>query len=160
MYAMVLASGKASALLDWNNNYGEDPNKTVVFHCSNLPKDLFESTPTMTFSEIFANDVGQENAYGTMAGRIKAQPFTYCRISTDDVHGRIRAYVGEGDFTDDKVTTFGGYGVAHVKNLQQLLHYACKNGFEHHVAVNPSQTAAAVSEAFTNYLGWDVYNHQ
>src|SRR5262249_14319124 len=31
MLALVLASGKPSALVDWNNNYGEDPNKGVVF---------------------------------------------------------------------------------------------------------------------------------
>ncbi len=160
MYAMLLASGKASALLDWNNNYGEDPDKSVVFHCSNLPKDLFEEIPTMTFSDIFANDVGQENAYGTIAGRIKTQPFTFCRISTDDAHGKIRAYVGEGDFTNDKLSTFGGYGVAHVDNLQQLLRYSCRNGFEHHVAVNPDRIAAAVEDAFSNYLGWDVYYHK
>src|SRR3972149_6485648 len=41
MYALVLASGKASALVDWNNNYGDDPDKGVLFHCSNLPKDRF-----------------------------------------------------------------------------------------------------------------------
>ena len=41
MYAMVLASGRPSALLDWNNNYGDDPDKAVVFHCSNLPQDIF-----------------------------------------------------------------------------------------------------------------------
>src|SRR5690606_3738781 len=29
MYAMQLASGTPSALVDWNNNYADDPNKTV-----------------------------------------------------------------------------------------------------------------------------------
>jgi L-fucose isomerase-like protein len=42
MYMMTLASGTPSALLDWNNNYGSDPNKCVCFHCSNLPKSFFE----------------------------------------------------------------------------------------------------------------------
>ena len=37
MHALQLASGTPSALLDWNNNYGADPNKAVCFHCSNLP---------------------------------------------------------------------------------------------------------------------------
>ena len=41
MHALRLASGTPSALLDWNNNYGEDPNKAVCFHCSNLPKHFF-----------------------------------------------------------------------------------------------------------------------
>src|SRR5947199_8659012 len=41
MHAMGLASGTASALLEWNNNYGPDPNKAVWFHSSNLPKHFF-----------------------------------------------------------------------------------------------------------------------
>ena len=42
MYALTLASETPSALLDWNNNYGEDPNKAVCFHCSNLPERFFK----------------------------------------------------------------------------------------------------------------------
>src|SRR5207248_1826936 len=34
MHALRLASETPSALLDWNNNYGSDPNKAVCFHCS------------------------------------------------------------------------------------------------------------------------------
>ena len=34
MHALQLASETPSALLDWNNNYGNDPNKAVCFHCS------------------------------------------------------------------------------------------------------------------------------
>ena len=44
MHALALASQTPSALLDWNNNYGDDPNKAVCFHCSNLPKHFFEKT--------------------------------------------------------------------------------------------------------------------
>ena len=48
-----------------------------------------------------------------------------------------------------------------IPNLQDLLRYICENGFEHHVAANFSVTAAAaVYEAATKYLGWDVYYHQ
>ena len=42
MHALRLASETPSALLDWNNNYGDDPDKAVCFHCSNLPKHFFE----------------------------------------------------------------------------------------------------------------------
>src|SRR6202167_1972517 len=35
MYTLALASQTPSALLDWNNNYGENPDKAVCFHCSN-----------------------------------------------------------------------------------------------------------------------------
>jgi L-fucose isomerase-like protein len=160
MYAMALASGRPSALLDWNNNYGHDPDKGVIFHCSNLPKDFFADMK-MDYQEIIAGSVGKENTYGTVVGRILPNvPFTYCRVSTDDERGVIRAYLGEGQLTDDPLETFGGYGVVEIPNFQGLLQHICENGFEHHVAVNLSRCAAAVNEALSKYLGWDVYYHR
>ncbi len=166
MYALMLASGKPSAIVDWNNNYADDPDKGVVFHCSNLPKDIFvdetiavDDSPTMDYQAIIAGTVGKDNTYGTVVGRVRAAPFTYCRVSTDDLGGQVQAYLGEGELTNDPLKTFGGYGVVRVPNLQKLLHYICENGFEHHVAINLSQTAAAVDEAMSKYLGWDVYHH-
>jgi len=163
MYAMAQASGRPSALVDWNNNYGTDPDKAVIFHCSNLPKDIFvregEGKAVMDFQEIIAGSVGKENTYGTVVGRLAAAPFTYLRCSTDDEAGRIRAYVGEGELTDDPLTTFGGYGVAKIPRFQKLLAYICEEGFEHHVAVNPTRIAAGVKEALGKYLGWEVHEH-
>jgi L-fucose isomerase-like protein len=159
MYAMVQASGKPSGLVDWNNNYADDPDKCVLFHCSNFPQDLFGRKAVMDYNEILAGTVGRENTYGTLAGKLKPADFTYCRVSTDDRAGRIRSYVGEGEITKDPLTTFGGYGVARIPQLQGLLRHICANGFEHHVAINPARVAAVVEEAFTRYLGWDVYNH-
>jgi len=158
MYAMQLASGGPSALVDWNNNYGEDPDKGVVFHCSNLPKAFF-SDPRMDYQAIIAETVGKENTYGTVVGRVKAKPFTFCRVSTDDSWGAIRAYVGEGELTSDPLETFGGYGVVRIPDFQTLLHYICENGFEHHVAMNLSHSAAALTEALEKYMGWEVYQH-
>jgi L-fucose isomerase-like protein len=158
MYAMALASGKPSALVDWNNNYGDDPDKGVIFHCSNLPKAFFEDID-MSYQDIIAGTVGKENTYGTVVGRIKSGPFTYCRVSTDDAWGVIRVYLGEGQVTNDPLKTFGGYGVVHIPDFQGLLKHICENGYEHHVAVNRSQSAAAVSEALGKYMGWDVYYH-
>ncbi len=159
MLALQLASGSPSALVDWNNNYGPDPDKGVVFHCSNLPKDLFDPAPKMDYQEIIAGTVGKENTYGTIVGRLKAGPFTYCRVSTDDEWGDISVYLGQGALTDDPVDTFGGYGVVQIPDLQGLLHYICENGFEHHVAINLAQTASALDEALGKYLGWEVYYH-
>jgi L-fucose isomerase-like protein len=166
MYAMALASQKPSAIVDWNNNYGGDPDKAVIFHCSNLPRDIFmdetispDDIPVMDFQEIIAGTVGKENTYGTVVGRVRPSPFTYCRVSTDDLNGRIVAYVGEGKITDDPLNTFGGVGVVQIPRLQELLRYICDNGYEHHVAINLSQTASVVQEAFSKYLKWEVYNH-
>jgi L-fucose isomerase-like protein len=159
MLALQLASGTPSAIVDWNNNYGDDPDKGVVFHCSNLPKHFFAQTPTMDYQAIIAGSVGKENTYGTMEGRLTTGPFTFCRISTDDFRGTLSAYVGEGELTDDALDTFGGYGVIYVPNLQGLLQYICEEGFEHHVAINLSQTASALREALGKYLGWNVHHH-
>lgn len=159
MYALALASHTPSALLDWNNNYGEDPNKAVCFHCSNLPKHFF-SDVRMDYQEIIAGTVGRDNTYGTCVGRVRPSPMTFARFSTDDRTGRIRGYVGEGRFTDDELETFGGAGVVEIPHLQRLLHFICENGFEHHVAANLSGVADIVEEACTKYLGWDIHHHR
>ncbi len=167
MYAMALASQKPSAIVDWNNNYGDDPEKAVIFHCSNLPRDIFidetispQDIPVMDYQEIIAKTVGKENTYGTLVGRVRSSPFTYCRVSTDDLNGKIIAYVGEGELTNDPLTTFGGVGVVQIPHLQNLLQHICENGYEHHVAINLSQTSAVIQEAMTKYMGWEVYHHQ
>ncbi len=158
MYILQLASGTPSAIVDWNNNYGDDPDKAVIFHCSNLPKHFFEDFK-MDFQEIIATSVGKESTFGTVVGKLKAGPLTYCRVSTDDLHGRMRAYVGEGEITSDKLESFGGYGVVKIPALQKLMHYVCRNGYEHHVSVNRSHYGRAVVEALGNYKGWEVYHH-
>ena len=158
MHALALASETPSALLDWNNNYGEDPNKAVCFHCSNLPKHFFQDI-RMDFQEIIAGTVGKENTFGTVVGRVKPGAMSFARFSTDDTAGVMRGYVGEGNFTSDSLNTFGGVGVVQIPELQKLLHYICENGFEHHVAANFSTTAAAVHEAAVRYLGWQMYWH-
>ena len=159
MHALQLASGTPSALLDWNNNYGDDPDKAVCFHCSNLPKHFFRET-RMDFQAIIAGTVGRENTYGTCVGRVKSGPMSFARFSTDDRNGEIRGYVGEGEFTDDSLETFGGAGVVRIPNLQGLLRYICEKGFEHHVAANLSEVSGAVKEAAGRYLGWGVHAHQ
>ncbi|MDQ6611815.1 MAG: fucose isomerase, partial [Gemmatimonadota bacterium] len=158
MHALTLASETPAALLDWNNNYGDNPDKAVCFHCSNLPLDFFEQ-PKMDYQAIIAGTVGRENTYGTIVGKVRAGAMSFARFSTDDRTGAIRGYVGEGNFTKDPLTTFGGAGVVEIPRLQQLLRYICRNGFEHHVAATFSQVAGAVHEATTRYLGWDVLRH-
>lgn len=161
MVALQSVSGKPSALVDWNNNYGDDPDKAVVFHCSNLPKDVFvDDIPVLDYQAILSGTVGRENSYGTVVGRVRENPFTYLRISTDDYSGRMEAYVGEGQFTNDALTTFGGYGVVQVPRFQELLSFICEHGYEHHVTVNQARVSSPVYEAMTKYLGWSVYRHQ
>jgi L-fucose isomerase-like protein len=159
MHALALASQTPSALLDWNNNYGDDENKCVCFHCSNLPKHFFADV-IMDFQAIIAGTVGKENTFGTCVGRVKAGAMSYVRFSTDDYKGKIRGYIGEGEFTNDPLETFGGAGVAKIPQMQKLLHKICEEGFEHHVAANFSNVASPVYEAAIRYLGWEMYWHE
>jgi L-fucose isomerase-like protein len=160
MYVLTLASETPSALLDWNNNYGDNPDKAVCFHCSNLPKHFFREGVKMDFQQIIAGTVGKENTHGTLDGTVKAGAMSFARFSTDDFAGQITGYVGEGAFTDDPLHTFGGAGVVEIPKMQDLLRFICENGFEHHVAANFSTTAAPVHEAATRYLGWKTHWHR
>jgi len=159
MYALQLASGRPSALVDWNNNYGNDPNKCVFFHCGNWAKSFLPDIAIGT-APILGTTLGEENTHGALEGRTPAGPVTFARVSTDDVNGCIRAYVGEGQFTNDPLSTFGTRAVVEVPQLQKLMRYICKNGFEHHAAMSASQCAGPLAEALETYLCWPVYRHK
>jgi L-fucose isomerase-like protein len=158
MYALQLASGRPSALVDWNNNYGNDPNKCVLFHCGNWAKDFLPDIRIGT-APILGTMLGEENTVGALAGRTPAGPMSFGRVSTDDSAGRIRAYIGDGNFTNDPLDTFGTRAVVQIPQLQELMQFICLNGFEHHTAMTSSQCAAPTAEALSKYLGWDVYHH-
>ena len=159
MYALQLASGSPSALVDWNNNYEDDPDRCVFFHCGNWAKSFVPENEIST-APILGTTLGEESTYGAMAGRAAAGPMTYARVSTDDVYGIIRAYTGQGEITNDPLDTFGHRAVVYTPNLQKLLAYLCKNGFEHHVAMTMGSVAPILSEAFSTYMKWDVYHHE
>ena len=158
MYMLQLASSQPSALVDWNNNYGDDPDRCVFFHCGNWAKDFLPDIRIAT-APILGTVLGEENTVGALEGRTPAGPVTFGRVSTDDTAGVIRAYVGEGEFTDDPLDTFGTRAVVRIDKLQKLMRRICRNGFEHHAAMNGSHRAAAVAEALRNYMLWDVYHH-
>ena len=159
MYALTLASETPSALLDWNNNYGSNPDKAVCFHCSNLPRHFFNEVK-MDFQQIIAGTVGKENTFGTLDGKVKAGAMTFARFSSDDFAGTIKGYVGEGRFTDDPLNTFGGAGVVEIPRMQDMLRHICEHGFEHHVAANFATVSPSIYEAAHKYLGWPMYLHK
>ncbi len=113
----------------------------------------------MDYQAIIAGTVGKENAFGTIVGRVKPGPFTYCRLTTDDEAGVIRGYVGQGKVTADKLSTFGGYGVIQIPSFQKLLRHICEQGYEHHVCGSLSSVAAPVAEALGKYKRWAMYQH-
>jgi L-fucose isomerase-like protein len=158
MHALSLASQQPSALVDWNNNYGDDEDKCVLFHCGNWPIGFAPDTKIAN-APILGSTLGVENTYGAMEGRAPAGPLTYARFTTDDTNGVIRGYAGQGTLTNDSLETFGQRAVAKIPRLQSLLRHVCLEGFEHHVAVNPSHTADVMVEACGRYLGWEMHHH-
>ena len=82
----------------------------------------------MSYGEILATVLGQENTYGTVSAKATASPLTFARITTDDRNGKIKTYVGEGRITDDPLDTFGSRAVVEIPDLQRLLRYVCKGG--------------------------------
>ncbi len=159
MFILAHASGTPPALLDWNNNFGEDRNMCVCTHCSNYPKSFFQNNIEISTLDVLGTVLGHENTFGAVKGKVKAGPLTYFRISTDDTTGSIKSYLGEGEFTDDPYGMDGGIAVTRVPDLQKLLNFMCKNGFEHHVAMARGNVAEIIEEATVNYLGWDLYRH-
>ena len=160
MYALALASGAPSAILDWNNNYAREPDKCVCTHCANYPKSFFGIEPEISELDILGTVVPHERCFGALKGKVKAGPMTFFRVSSDDRQGTLKSYVGEGDFTDDPYAMDGGIAVTQVARLRPLLGFIAQNGFEHHVAMVRGHHAAVLGEAITRYLEWPTYRHQ
>jgi len=159
MLILQAASGTPSAILDWNNNYGDDPNKMVLFHCSNLPKSFFQDTK-MTRHPIISDLKGDESTFGAIQGRIKSKSCTLLRMETDDILGELKGILAEGNYTNDPLETYGGFGVVEIDNLQDLLKKVCEGGYAHHVAATLDTVGDIVCEALVNYLGLDVEYHK
>ncbi|MFA5859274.1 MAG: hypothetical protein WC955_09420 [Elusimicrobiota bacterium] len=158
MYALQQASGNVSACLDWNNNYGDNPDKCILFHCGPIPQAMMKEKGKVVDHAILANDkeVGPNRSFGPNHGRIAAGEFTFASMLTSK--GKLRFYAGEGVFTDDKIPPdfFGCAGVAEIPSLQDVLLYIGKNGHRHHVAITTGHVLDPVTEALSNYLGFDV----
>ncbi len=159
MYALQLASGRPSALVDWNNNYGDDPDKCVLFHCGNWAKDFLPDIRIGT-APILGTMLGEENTVGALEGRTPAGPMTFGRVSTDDSSGRIRVYLGDGQLHQRPIghLWYAGRGPDSAVAGSDAIHLS-ENGFEHHAAMNASHCAVPAAEALGKYLGWDVYLH-
>jgi len=160
MYALLLASGNPPGFLDWNNNYAEDREKCINTHCSNYPKSFMgKKEIEISNLDILGATLGADRCFGAVKGQVASGPMTFFRASTDDPRGIIKCYLGEADFTDDPVAIDGGAAVCKIPDLQGLLDYMCKNGFEHHVSMTRGHCADVLDEAISTYLGWDIYYH-
>ena len=160
MYALTLAAQGQSALLDWNNNFAEDRNKCVCTHCGNFPKSFVRNDLKLGTLGVLGRTLGKVNTFGAVYGKVTKGDFTFFRISTDDTKGAIKAYLGTGEITDDPYGMDGCIAVTKVNNLQTLMKYICKNGFEHHVAMVRNDVKEILNEAIEDDLGWNLYVHE
>lgn len=160
MLAAYLAAGSPPALMDWNNNIRSEPDQCVCLHCSNFPKTFFGTSDIeIECLDVLGSTLGKENCFGACKGQVAAGDMTFLRITTDDTRGVMKMYVGEGRFGEETVPTKGGVAHCYVDGLQELLHYICKNGFEHHVCFVRGHVADVLKEAMQTYFGIQVYHH-
>lgn len=155
MRAMNLASGMPTACLDWNNNYGTDENKVVLFHCGPVAQSLMTEKGVVTEHKMFIkNDPG--SGWGTNEGRIKAFPMTFSNCKTEN--GKLYVYDSLGEFTGEPIEKafFGCGGVAKIPNLQNKLIRLARNGFKHHTTVGVGNLKSILDEAFSTYLHYEV----
>jgi len=156
MYALNLASGGPVACLDWNNNYGEEDDKCILFHCGPVPPGMMRDKGEITDHLILANAMGEGAGFGCNVGRIAPGDFTFASMLTEA--GKLKFYMGQGKFTNDPIPRefFGCAGVAQIEGLQEVLLHVGKNGFRHHVSVTPGHFQEPVREALERYLGFEV----
>ena len=156
MKALACASQEPAMCLDFNNNYGTDPNKCILFHCGPICNTYMNGKGEIIEHKMFKKTMGDDVAWGVDQGRIRAMPFTFASAKTDD--GRIQAYVGKGRFTEDPIEDgfFGTGGVAEIRGLQKKMRIIAREGFRHHVSVTEGHYRGGVLEAFRNYIGFDI----
>jgi L-fucose isomerase-like protein len=155
MYSMQLASEEPTACVDWNNNYGDDENKVILFHCGPIAQSLMDGKGVVTDHKMFAKGC-PGCGWGSNEGRIAAFDMTYSNCKTED--GKLTFYVDEGKFTGEEIEKefFGCGGVAQIDDLQRKLIILAKNGYRHHTAIGKGHMADILREAFTTYLGYDM----
>ena len=154
MRAMNLATGEPTAVLDWNNNYGDEEDKVILFHCGPVAQGLMTCKGTVTNHKMFdKTDPG--SGWGCNEGRIKPMPITISNCQTKD--GKIVIYASEGAFTDDEIENgyFGCAGVAKIPDLENKLIRLARGGFKHHTAIGNGHVKDILKEAFTTYLHYD-----
>lgn len=154
MRAMHLASEMPTAVLDWNNNYGEEENKVILFHCGPVPTSLMTDKGRVTSHKMFDKD-DPGSGCGTCEGRIKPGEITIANCQTKD--GRIIVYASEARFTDDPIEDdyFGCAGVCEIPDMQKKMIRLARGGFKHHTSVGTGHMKEVLREAFTTYLGYE-----
>lgn len=154
MVALALASGKPVGCLDINNNYGDEPDQCILFHCGPLPISLLAEEGHMEEHKMFVKTQGEDCSWGVNVGRIKSGLITICGMRTEN--GEVRYFVETAEVLNQVIEEdfFGTYGVVRMPGLQMKLNHMCEEGFRHHAIIAEGNQTKRIREALTKYLGY------
>ncbi len=155
MTALRLASQTPATCLDWNNNYGDEPDKCILFHCGPVPREMMTAKGKIVDHPMFAKALGDGCGWGPCVGRIAPSSMTFGSLKTEA--GKLVCYLGEGEITGDPIAEncFGCGGVAQIEKLQDKLRIIGRNGYRHHLSLTFGRHAIPVREALETYLNYE-----
>lgn len=158
MRALTLASNEPVMLLDVNNNYDEDIDKVILFHCGPAPVSMLEGKCCVGEHLLFKKTLGDGAGVGLLLGKVITSDVTLGSFKTEN--GKLWSFATEGDLTDDKFDeNFFGVGTVFKKSIgssNDMLNYMSTNGYRHHVAVAKGKWNISILDAFKNYLGYEI----
>ncbi len=156
MRAVGLAADYPVMLLDVNNNYENDKNKIIFFHCGPAPVSLMEGNCEIEEHLMFKKSYGEGSGVGINKGKYLKGDVTIGSFKTEN--GKLCAFTAEGKFTNDVLPScfFGCSAVFEKENADKLLEYMALNGYRHHVAITKGHHAKAIEIAFRDYLDYQI----
>lgn len=156
MRAEGLAANYPVMLLDVNNNYGDDKDKMIFFHCGPAPLSMMKGKGKIEEHLMFKKSYGEGSGVGINKGEFIVDKVTVGSFKTEN--GKLCSFITEGELTDDAIQKefFGCGTVFKKKNLGDMLNYMATNGYRHHVCITRGNWAESVREAFDKYLGYQI----
>ncbi len=158
MRALAAASGLSSGCLDLNNNYGDEENKCILFHCGPLPSELMELPGEIQDHKMLSKGKAEKCSWGLNVGKVKPGEITICGMRA--TNGELAFFSDKAVITSDPVDKefFGVYGVMETSDLQNKLKKIANGGFHHHAIITKTDVVDALNEALTKYLGYTYVN--
>ena len=155
MRALGLAADFPVMLLDVNNNYNDDADRCILFHCGPAPASLMKGKGTIEEHLMFRKSYGEGTGVGINKGEYLEGKATLGSFKTEN--GELCAFASEGELTDDEIEAcFFGCGKVFKKdNVNAMLNYMSENGYRHHVAITLGNWAQSLKDAF-DYLGYKI----
>lgn len=152
MRALSLASNGPCMLLDWNNNYGNDKNKNIAFHCGPCAPSSLEGKGEIIEHLMFKKTFGDGTGVGVNKGTIRSGDVTFGTLKTED--GKLFSVCADAKFTDDEIEEafFGCGKVIEKENIDNVSNYLARNGYKHHIGFVYGHYADAIKEALEYYL--------